>query len=142
METGILRGVLCAGHLEEDGQRPVTLSMHWVQWLFPGLTASESRREVLCVSVCVLSGLGSIQFPPYLPSVSKSYLKTQYAHFILTDSIHKRVFILNMLNILLDLDRDINLTGVRSAGVCFGVVLLINGNANMHTGHSTTSHCL
>lgn len=39
----------------------VTPSMHGV-----------SRRGRTCVSVCVLGGLGSIQFPS-LPSVSKSY---------------------------------------------------------------------
>lgn len=44
-------------------------------------------------------------------------------HFLLTDSDHKRIFTLNMLNILLDLGIKVNLTGMRSAGISFEMVV-------------------
>lgn len=38
---------------------------------------------------------------------------------------------MNMLNIPLDLGIKVNLTGIRSAGVSFGMILLINRNASI-----------
>lgn len=95
------------GHLEEDGQRPVTPSMHWVQWLFPGLTASESRRGGHVRECVCAKWVGKYTVPPIFAKCVQVIPKNTVCTFYFDRFKPIRVFILNMLNILLDLGIEI-----------------------------------